>query len=118
MSAIFRTAAPPLVLAYHLRSAPSHIAFFCPWCRCVHTHGAAAGDGSRAAHCHEKSSSLFGAGVDLLFAGTVGSEIPEMTAAEMVGFSNSIRVGEGRSCWQPAIDAAGRPLARRRGRGC
>jgi hypothetical protein len=52
--ASFRAGVTPIVLAYHLRSSPAHLAFWCPWCRYLHVHGAAGGDGNRVAHCHEK----------------------------------------------------------------
>jgi len=114
---VFRPGVEPLVLAYHLRSSPVHLGFWCPWCRCVHLHGAGGGDGNRVAHCKEKVSPLFGRGVDLLFAGTVGSGLllPQMSSQEMTAFSNYISgVGGNYFQWRPLMDAAGNAIARRR----
>jgi hypothetical protein len=113
----FRATATPLILAYQLRSSPAHIGFWCPWCRCIHVHGAAGGDGNRCAHCHAKSSPFFGHGYDMLFAGTVrsGRMIPQMSAQEMIALSNHLSgVGGDYFPWRPLLDAAGNAIAKRR----
>jgi len=42
------------------------LAFWCPWCKCEHTHGAGAepgnGDGHRVAHCHTPDSPFIDTG--------------------------------------------------------
>lgn len=107
----------PIILAYHLRTSPAHFGFFCPWCRRVHLHGAAGGDGGRVAHCHEKMSPFFGHGVVLLFAGTVGAAnmVPQMSPQEMAAFSNRVSgVSTDYSQWRPLLDATGNAIAHRR----
>lgn len=113
----FRDTTEPLVLAYHLRSSPAHIGFWCPWCRTFHVHGAAGGDGNRVAHCHNKSSPFFGHGYDLLFAGTIrsGRMAPQMSAHEMIALSNHLSgVGGDYFQWKPLLDASGDAIASRR----
>jgi hypothetical protein len=61
----------PVVPAYWSISSPRSLVFWCPWCETVHCHGAGGGDGHRGAHCHEKTSPLFGRGLELLHAGVV-----------------------------------------------
>lgn len=113
----FRVSTTPLVLAYHLRSSPAHIGFWCPWCRCVHVHGAGGGDGGRVAHCHQETSPFFGHGYDLLFAGTIdeGRAAPRMRGAEMIALSNYLSgIGGDYFKWRPLLDAAGNAVARRK----
>lgn len=116
-AATFRPTATSVLLAYHLRSSPAHIGFWCPWCRRVHVHGAAGGDGDRGSHCHDKCSPLYGHGYDLLFAGTAASGrlLPQMSADEVIALSNHLSgVGGDYFQWRPLLDAAGNAVSRRR----
>lgn len=113
----FRAGATPIVPAYHLRSSPAHIGYWCPWCRYVHLHGAAGGDGGRGAHCYNKVSPFYGRGINLMFAGTISSSraIPRMSPDEMIALSNQLTAfGGDYSPWQPSLDAACKAVARRR----
>jgi hypothetical protein len=94
----------PIVLVYHLQASPEHIGFSCPWCKRVHTHGSHGGDGSRASHCIQPSSPLFGRGVVLFYAGDVASArtIPRLSKFEMTVLSNLLnRAGVAASGWRP-----------------
>lgn len=82
----------PIVLAYPPRTSLGYLAFWCPWCQTVHRHGAAGGDGHRAAHC-DPGSPLLECGYDLLFSGIVVSEkfLPRISAIELATLSNLLR---------------------------
>jgi hypothetical protein len=88
----------PIIPAYWLTSDPVQIVFWCPWCRKVHLHGAAGGDGGRVAHCHKSTSPLYGHGVELLHAGTVKSAefAPRYSQSDLVRIWTRLASGGGR----------------------
>jgi hypothetical protein len=88
----FREGVEPIVPAYWLRSSPVHIAFYCPWCRTPHFHGAGGGEGGRGSHCSRPTSPLFGHGYRLLYVGEVASAraLPRLSKHEIIGFSNQL----------------------------
>jgi hypothetical protein len=99
----FRDGVPPAIPAYVLRSTIS-IAFWCPWCRRVHSHGAGGGDGGRVSHCDRPGSPLKGIGYDLLYVGEVRAvgSIPRLTKGEFIQLSNRLTArGELVGGWKP-----------------
>jgi hypothetical protein len=95
----FREGVEPIVPAFWLRSSIAHIAFYCPWCKTPHFHGAGGGEGGRVSHCDQRASPLFGRGYVLLYAGEVSATraLPRLSKHEIVGFSNQLNAAGARA---------------------
>jgi hypothetical protein len=86
-----------LIPAYRIKRADGgeSIAFRCPHCRAVHTHGLPDGEGAiqdRVSHCHDSRSPWFGREYRLVVVGEVGAPraLPRITAADAGAFGSFI----------------------------
>lgn len=80
----------PLIPAYRTRRDDRRysIVFRCPFCKAVHSHGLPPGGGliqSRASHCHDEMSPLYGLNYRLTIVGEIrwGHTPPKLSADDI-----------------------------------